>query len=167
MRRVLAALLIAFVLEHAPWRLMALYAEVLVITPRMERLSPQNDRYWDAQDLMQRLQAHGYRVTFEPDLITTQGAYGFTDPHDFSIHVDQSLSWNSRLAVLAHEAGHTLQPARRTQGQREAFAESVAMLVAHDGLLEHARYLASLKPDFLIEAVADWPAIYHAAEALQ
>lgn len=164
-RSVILLLLLLFIAEHGPWRLMALSAEVLTTPRGYVRTSNGNDQYWRALDLQGHLEAAGWRVSYDAGILD-QGLYGYTDPLDHSIHVDASLSWNARFATLAHEGAHTLQPARLTVNQREVFAESVAALVTRDGLREHARYLALLKADFVTEAIVDWQAIYRAAGIL-
>lgn len=165
LRAVVLTLLLAFIAEHAPWRLAVLYARTLVTSRGYPRTSDSQSRYWDAHTLEARLVGMGWQVTYEPDLLE-RGVYGYTNLDDRTIHIERSLSWNTRLAVLAHEGAHTLEPGRLSRAQAEVFAECVAALVARDGYAEHARYLATLKADFVTEALVDWQAIYRAAAIL-
>lgn len=168
MKRALLTLLVTFLLAHAPWRLMVLAAEVLVVSRGHIHTDPGHDQYWQARDLETRLTSLGWTVTYRRAL-TVYGteAYGVTQPSERAITIDADLSWNARLATLAHEGGHVLQPAWLDRNQGEAFAESVAALVAHDGLREHARYLASMRADFVIVVLVEWRAIYRAAYVLE
>lgn len=161
------ATLIATAVLSTPWRLAVLAAEVMLITPGNTRISDGNDKYWEALDLEAMLAERGYRVDYVDGLNKAKGIYGATSPQAKSIIIDGDLHWNARFAILAHEAGHVMQPGRLTRNQGEAFAESVAMLVAHDGYREHARYLANgLRVDAITVLLVEWRAIYHAAAAL-
>ena len=159
---VLAVALLLGILNHAPWRLMALAVETFVVDEGYVRISQADDHYWRCLDLAARLERLGWTVTYEP---LSASYFGVTDPHDHTIRINETLHWNARLATLAHEAGHVFQPARLTQNQSEMYAESVAALVAHDGLREHARYLATLKGD-LVTMIMYWPDIYNVAGML-
>lgn len=168
MKKTLLALLTLLILAHAPWRLMALVSETLVLSPTQLRFSQANDKYWDAIDLEVRLIGLGYEVGYHRGLeLQGQAAYGLTSVGAHTVSVDADLHWNARYAVLAHEAGHILEPIWCSTRQGEAFAEMVSALVSHDGLREHARYLASMKVDVLMMALTEWPAIYHAAATLE
>lgn len=163
-----ALALFVIVAMHAPWRVMVLGAEVLTMAPSRVRTDNQTDRYWDALSLESRLVALNYSVAYLRDLkIDGQEVYGYTSPNDHAIVVEAGLSWNARLAVLAHEAGHTLQPGWASTRQGEAFAETVAMLISHDGYREHARYLAQHRMDTLFMMLVEWPGMYHAASILE
>lgn len=161
MRKILLAVLLTLIVEHAPWRLMALCAEVPFLSVTEVRFSDRQDRYWDAQNLEQQLHTQGWTVHYAP---LHSDASGFTDFERRDIWIDDRLAWNARLAVLAHEAGHTQQPNWATHNQGEVFAEIVSALIAHDGLREHARYLARMRGDAYLLAVTEWRALYRAAD---
>lgn len=163
MKKGLLAFLAAFILFNAPWRLATLYVDVLLMPSGFTRISNTDSRYWEVQDLQLRLERSGWTVIYKDGLSANSGLLGMTTSDERTIYIDSSMHWDARYAVLAHEAGHTMQPFRLTSNQGEAFAESVAMLISHDGYREHARYLSALKTDFLVEAVADWRAIYRTA----
>lgn len=165
MKRLLITL-IAVLTLIAPWRLLTLGTEALVMRAGNVRTSPGTDKYWLVQDLEVRLRRFGWKVTYVKGLMDNANAFGMTIPDDRSILVDESLSWNERYSVLLHEAGHTQQPFRMTQEQAEVFAESVAALMADDGLREHARYLAGLKPNVVPTLAVLWPDVYRAAANL-
>lgn len=153
---------------HAPWRVMMLAAEVLVMAPGRVHVDQGTQHYWDALSLESKLETLNYGVSYAHGLeVDGQEAYGVTDMEAHTITIDAELSWNARLAVLAHEGGHTLQPGWVTSRQAEAFAETVAMLVSHDGYREHARYLAHMRMDALFMMVVEWPAMMHAAAVLE
>lgn len=165
MKKLVAILLLAFVLEHAPFRLAALVIETCYMPPSLVRMSHETDRYWDTLNLQLTLERMGWNVTYESNLMDG-AAYGVTFFEPRAIQIETKLMWNDRLAVLAHEGGHTLQPRRLTSEQGEVFAEAVAALVAHDGLREHARYLAQHRAS-LLTAVVYWQEIYRAADMLR
>lgn len=166
--RVQQVLLLALVLIQAPWRVMTLATEVLLMSPGHIRSDIGTNRYWDALSLEAKLDSLNYVVLYTPDLhLEEQKAFGVTDPTAHTIQVEASLQWNARLAVLAHEAGHTMQPGWVTGHQAEAFAETVAMLISHDGYREHARYLTSHKMEALFMMAVEWPAMYNAAAVLE
>jgi hypothetical protein len=160
------AFVVLWMVAILPWKLIALVPEVLWMSPGNEHYTDRVDKYWDALSLEAKLVGMGWSVEYRPRLIDA-GAYGMTSLEQHRIIVDDSLDWNARFAVLSHEAGHTLQPTWVTQQQGEAWAESVAMLIAHDGLREHARYLSHVKVDFLMMVLTEWPSIYDAAAVLQ
>lgn len=162
---VLLAVLATLVVEHAPWRLMALLAEVPFVDKTAVRLPDQNTRYWDVQDLEQQLREQGWTVEYTSEL--DEGTKGETDSRARSIRLSDKLPWDARLAVLAHEAGHTQQPVWATHNQSEAYAELAAALIAHDGLREHARYLARMRGDVFLLAVMEWRALYRTAESME
>lgn len=153
---------------HAPWRVMVLATEVLMMSPGLVRTDAGSSRYWEALSLESRLEMLNYSVTYATGLeVDGNVVYGTTDMTHHAIVIDAALSWNARLAVLAHEGGHTLQPGWVSTRQAEAFAETVAMLISHDGYREHARYLAVHKMDALFMMLVEWPAMYHAASVLE
>ncbi len=162
-----ATLLLGFCAEHAPWRLMGLVAESMVLRAGNDRVITGTNRYWDEQDLELRLNMLGWSVEYIP--LKERGFFGRTEFRGFGrkIFIDNSLSWNARYSVLAHEGAHGLQPLRMTEQQSEAFAEDVSALVCHDGFREHARYLASMRQDALLTALVYWREMYHAASVLQ
>lgn len=61
------------------------------------------------------------------------------------IALDPTLSPNAALQVLAHEAGHMLQPEGLNKAEAEVFADAVAYLVTGDSLHVYGRYLAGSK----------------------
>lgn len=166
--RTLLAVLSVVILLHAPWRLAALVCEAEVMHPGRVRMEQGNDGYWHAIELETRLIGVGFSVAYVKGLsYAGQEVYGLTEIAQHKISVDADLSWDARYAVLAHEGGHVLQPIWLDGREPEAFAEMVAMLVAHDGIREHARYLAGLKSEVLVVALSEWQAIYHAAAVLE
>ena len=145
---------------------MALFAETLFVSQGYTRTSASNDGYWRALDLQARIEFYlGYTVQYAPGL-DASGIYGQTDTHHRAILIADSLSWNEKLAILAHEGGHALAPPNLSEGQAEVFAEAVSALVSHDGLWEHARYIARTRTDDLI-LFAEWREIYRAAAILE
>lgn len=177
MKRIALVLLLAFIVAHTPWKLMALGAEVLVMTPGPYRASTSDSDYWETLRLEARVVALGYSVGYEKSLTMLSfengvpqlvRVWGSTDKgRDHKVMLEEHMHWNARRSVLAHEAGHILQPVWVNEDMAEAFAESVGMLVAHDGLREHARYLSRDKVTFFIIALTEWRAIYHSAATLE
>jgi hypothetical protein len=163
-------LLIIFLIAalHAPWRLWALVAESFILQPGLTRTAQDDSKYWDVKALEFRLKGLGWHIEYAEALsYNGQEAYGVTIPADHKIFIESGLHWTPRYAVLMHEGGHTLQPWwLTTMAQSECFAESVAMLASHDGVREHARYLARYKLDLLLLTITEWPAIYRAAALL-
>lgn len=166
MKRLLLLLVFAFVVEHAPWRLMALCAETMAMQPSRSHITQADDQYWDALKLESQLINLGWAVSYD-DGMAAQNLYGLTVSRDHEIHIEKSLHWNQRFAILAHEGGHTLEPGYLDRAQGEVFAESVAALVAHDGLREHARYLARVKLVTVVTLLLEWQRIYRAAALLE
>ena len=167
MKRLVLALLVTLIAFHAPWRLMALGVETVLMSPAHTRTSDGDDKYWKALDLELKLISLGWEVSYQPRLsLNGQEVYGLTDPGPRIVLIDARLHWNARLAVLAHEAGHIMSPMGLTREQGEVFAESVGALVSHDGLREHARYLADVKAEVLVMAIF-WRDIYRAAAVLE
>jgi hypothetical protein len=165
---ILAYTFLVWAVVLAPWRVMTFAPEVLIMHPGHVRGDKGTNRYWEALSLEAKLETMNWSVTYASDIkVDGREAYGVTDFEKHAITIDADLSWNQRLAVLAHEAGHTMQPGWVTARQSEAFAETVAMLVSHDGYREHARYLAQHKMDTLFMLFVEWPAMYHAAAVLE
>lgn len=113
-----------------------------------------NDLYWHVHELEAALYVYtGTRVSYTlgngPD-----GAGGYTILEKRLVFVDPAYSWNARLVVLAHEAGHVLQPVHLTEPEGEVFAESVGYLVLrHFGagnVKAHGHYLAQYKSGLYI-----------------
>lgn len=168
MKKALLAFLMLGILVHAPWRLMGLIAETMVVSPGATRTSQADDQYWQALDLEARLVSLGWEVSYAPQLsYRGQQAYGLTDPNEHTVQIDETLHWNARFAVLAHEGGHIMARGYLSTVQSEAFAESVAALVSHNGLREHARYLAAFRTDAILTMLVQWRAIYRAADVLE
>jgi hypothetical protein len=90
----------------------------------------------------------GVQVIYEP--ITEDDMVGWTKigPGIRAVHVEAGIGWTGRLEVLAHEAGHRLQPPvfDAKSSESEVFAETVSFLVCrvygHDTLEKSANYLA-------------------------
>lgn len=164
----LLAAILAVCVWVAPWRLMSLGADVLVLRPGpVELRTDQDDQYWDCKRLEARLDWLHYDVTYQRDLnYMGSKVFGLTDTNAHHIYIEEDLHWNDRFAVLAHEAGHTLQPGYLDRQEGDVFAESVSYLVAGDRR-NSARWLSSAKPQFIFVALAEWRAIYHAAAVLQ
>lgn len=80
--------------------------------------------------------------------ITVRKAIMVDEQHQALIRVialDGTLSPNAKLQVLAHEAGHILQPEGLSRVEAEVFADAVAYLYTHDDGPVFARYLAGNK----------------------
>lgn len=169
MKKIVLALLLAFIIEHMPWRLLVLAVEVFVLSPAPTRISMDDSHYWDALTLEGRLIHLGWAVSYKKDLMMNgRRAYGITMPDERRIFVDADLHWTARHTVLAHEAGHTMQPNWiDSRGQAEAFAESVAYLLSHDGVREHARYLSAHRAEFLFMVLTEWPTMYRMASMFE
>lgn len=167
MKRFILALLVLFIISHAPWRLMALVVETFVVSPGLTHTSTADDKYWEVLALEGRLTDMGWPVGYEASLNANGSrAYGVTDPRTHTITLDSTLHWSDRYAVLAHEGGHVLQPGWVGRVDGEIFAESVAVLVANDKIREHARYLSAHRFEVLMFIAVEWRAIYHAAAVL-
>ena len=164
-KHAVVTLLLAGIILYAPWRLMVLTYYVFTTPAAMVESDPGHTRYWDAQNLQVRLERLGWTVEYASSL--HEGVYGGTTFHTRSIQILDSLSWNARFAVLAHEGGHTLQPGWANHGHGEAFAETVAALVTRSNYRNHARYLARVRGDYLIMIITDYPALYRAASMLE
>jgi hypothetical protein len=150
-----------------PWRLSIMAAETFLVTPGHTRLSGGVDRYFEAIDLEWKLTTLGWTVVYEPEpMLMGQPALGITYSSEHRIVVDKALSWNDRYVVLAHEAGHTLQPGWVDRNEAEVFAEGVAMLVTQTGPREHARYLAGVRGDAILMVISESAAMTHAAALL-
>ena len=163
MRKLLLGILLTIIALQAPWRLAALFVETLLVTPGWARMDSGQEQYWATRDLQVRLDARGWTVNYESNLaLDSSPAYGTTDRATRTIAIDASLSWNARRLVIAHEAGHILQPAWLNHNQAEAFAGAVAGLVSHQ-TRESARYLSKFRADSLLVMIVEWRAIYRAA----
>lgn len=175
MRKLLLVLLLAFIAEHTPWRLMALMSETFFTHPGLTRVVQANDRYWDVAVLKERIEYLGYPVTYVKELKAPVNPFeevpvlGVTRKGEgtVSIMVEANLSWNARRAVLAHEGGHIFQSELYSYEESEAFAEAVASLMLHDGLREHARYLSNKKFALFTLILLDSTRIYRAAAVLE
>jgi len=176
---IVLAILAFHVAMAFPYRLTALAVESMHMHWHETRQHATNVRYWDVLDLEARLLANGWPVEYVPGLMKNEHAYGATfhkmqmcsffgecEEQEQKIVIDAGLSWDERYSVLLHEAAHTLQPERLTENQREVWAECVAALAAHDGLREHARYLAGLKADVWPTVLAYWTDMYRVADDL-
>ena len=161
------ALLLSFIITYTPWRLVALTYYVMTTPATMVQVPSDHDRYWDAIYLAHRLEQFGWTVTYVP-VKDTHGfdAYGLTFFQNRAVVVEEALSWTARYAVLAHEGGHTMQPASLTGQQKEVFAEIVAALVTRTHLREHARYLARTRGDYLLVVITEWQRLYRVATIL-
>ncbi len=130
-----------------PFRLLALSAELPFVRPGTTRLATTDGRYWDVLALEGRLMALGYTVGYAPGLrVEGVEALGLTN-------------------TVTHEGGHVLAPAWVSTGH-ECFAEGVAMLVAHDGVRNHARYLAAIPWTCIGIYLTEFPSLYAAAAIL-
>lgn len=168
MKKLVLALLLAYIVDRTPWTLLALTAEAMVLRPNLTRVVKGNDQYWQVGQLQGRLKSLGWSVSYKPHLsYNGVEVYGLTDTDERTIIIDGDLEWNTRYAVLAHEGGHTLQPGWHNYEMEECFAEAVATLVAGGGIREHARYLAAHKASLLMLLLFDSARVYHAAAVLQ
>ena len=75
----------------------------------------------------------------------TPGVAGLASREARIIAIDPTLSPNAALQVLAHEAGHILQPDGLSKAEAEVFADAVAYLVTGDDVHVYGRYLAGSK----------------------
>jgi hypothetical protein len=174
-RKYILASILAVVLCFVPWRLGALLAETFVVHPGLTRVVQTNSRYWDVAILQERIEELGYPVkytkglTVQINMFQMMPVYGVTRKDDgkVSIEVEADLSWDARYAILAHEGGHIFQSEIYSGPEGEAFAEAVAMLVSHDGIREHARYLSNKKWALFTIVALDSARIYRAAAVLQ
>lgn len=168
MKKYAAAILVAFVLSHAPYRVMGLLVTTLMVTPSHIHLPQGNAAYWKVQSLEARMQALGWTVVYQTNPhMGFAGAYGLTVGQSHIIWIDPHLSWDGRYNVLAHEAGHVMAPGWVNPDQNEIFAEVVAALVVRDSWWTHARYLSRYnRGEFLLMAVLNWPSMYRAAAVL-
>lgn len=164
-KQFLLAVLILFVVEHGPWRLLANTPNVLMGRPSQARVPSGTNDYWKAIELEGRLNELGWTVLYSS--IVDQGVYGLTIPKQHVIYIEQSLSWDARYNVLTHEGAHTQQPAWLSDSQAEMFAESVALLMATDNPSNHTRYLARFKLDYVMMVLIEWQDIYRAAAQLE
>lgn len=164
MAKKLALAFILLALPHMPIRLATLAAEVSVMNPGRARMSSGDARYWDALALEARLEALGWSVEYGD---AGDSLLGVTYPHRHHIVVDERLHWDARFAVLAHEAGHTMEPAWLDHDQGEVFAECVAALLDGYHLREHARWLAGQKAEVVTLILLEWPSMYHAAAVME
>lgn len=73
------------------------------------------------------------------------GIAGYTIREQRVISLDPTLSPNAQFQVLAHEAGHVLQPAGLSTPEAEVFADAVAYLVSGDETKTFSRYLSGSK----------------------
>jgi len=175
MRKYVLAGILAVVLSFVPWRLYALLGETFFVHPGLTRTVETNQRYWDAAILQERIEELGYPVkytkglTVQVNMFQMMPVYGVTRKDDgkVSIGVEAGLSWDARYAILAHEGGHIFQSEMYSGSEGEAFAEAVAMLVSHDGIREHARYLSNKKLALFTVIALDSARIYRAAAVLQ
>lgn len=167
-KKLALALLLAYIVEHTPWRLLALLGETLVVKPGRTQVVKGTARYWDVLALEMRLAAMGWTISYDRHLHGGR-AYGLTDNEAHTIQIDADLEWDARYSILAHEGGHALQSAWEWVNEEdgEAFAESVAYLVAQNGVREHARYLSTHKLALLSTIVFKADRVYRAAALLQ
>lgn len=174
MRKYVVVALLACVWNLTPWRLLALLSETFVVHPGLTRVVQTNERYWDTMSLQERINELGYSVKYTKGLVIQTGMfevtpiYGLTKKGEGSIaiEIEAGLSWDARYAILAHEGGHIFQSEMYSQAEGEAFAEAVAMLISHDGVREHARYLANRKLALFTLIALDSARIYRAAAVL-
>ena len=162
-----AGILLVVLWSVVPFRLLTLAGETFMVRPGAPHFTYADTGYWPAINLETRLVGMGWTVEYAPHPnVMGIDVYGFTDPDKHHIVVDSTLHWSARAAVLAHEAGHTVEPAWVTRTEGDCFAESVATLVAHDGFRDHARFMAGSRWTCLGVILAESPAIYHAAALL-
>ena len=70
---------------------------------------------------------------------------GYTSRQERVIVLDSSLSADAKLEVLAHEAGHLLQPPGLVGDEGQVFADAVSYLVTRGNRRTYARYLSGHK----------------------
>lgn len=169
MKKTLLFILLSFITLTFPYRVVALTAAMLTVNAGATRVDEGNDQFWRAIDLELALNDLGADVMYQKDLnFMGRAAYGLTNKGTREIYIEEKLSWNGRLAVLAHEAGHLLQPRWLNEQQAECFAEGVATVFVRDNIREHARHLAMYsKGDCLLVFIAEWHSIYQTASMLE
>ena len=159
--------LLAVLMAVIPFRLIVLAGETFWVKPGAPHFSADDSRFWQAMDLEARLEGMGWHVVYPPAVqFMGQAAYGVTNPDAHIIAIEGPLHWSARAAVLAHEAGHTVQPIWVSRTEGDCFAEAVATLVMHDGYRDHARFMANARWTCLGLMLAEFPAMYHAAALL-
>lgn len=116
-------------------------------------IPPQGDGYMAEAILLRRVVENVMNVGVRYEAFTDEqaGEAGYTnlDPQAPPVvHIDRDLGWTARLEVLAHEAGHRLQPPTLSgpSSESEVFAQAVSYLVClefnRDTLEVSASYLA-------------------------
>lgn len=166
-KRILLALALVIAIS-APWRLIGLGAEIFMVRPNAAYFTQDDSSYWQALELETRLHGLGWDVGYRPNIsMGGQPVYGLTNTREHAILVDADLHWTARYRVLAHEAGHTLQPIWVDNVQADCFAEAVAAVVVRQGLREHARFMAGARWTCVGLMLAESSAIYHAAALLE
>jgi len=106
-----------------------------------------DSRTAELEDLKQRLFSWGVKIEF----IDSTQLMGQTIRAEKLIYLSSTLDVNAQLEVLAHEAGHLLQPISLTPDKagEEVWAEMVSVGVlkfyGHDGRQTSANYLAAYK----------------------
>lgn len=158
--------LLTFLWVVTPFRLLALSTTMFFVHPSPPHFSADDNGYWQALELERRLMGMGWQVQY-PAQVMGGMAYGATDPDRHLVLVEESLHWSARAAVLAHEAGHTVEPTWVGRVEGDCFAESVATLITDAGYWDHARFMASARWTCLGVILTEFPAIYHAAALLQ
>jgi hypothetical protein len=145
---------------------MRLTADVLAVQAGPLQLKTDDDQYWKVVRLEAKMRWLGYETSYEPDLnYMGSKVYGLTNTNDHHIYVEGNLHWNDRYAVLAHEAGHVLQPGYLDRSEADIFAETVSVLVAGN-YRESARWLATSRGTYLFTTLGEWRLEYAAAEFL-
>lgn len=110
---------------------------------------PGVDQYWNAKKVEHQLKAlMGFVVEYGN---SGQGAAGWTNTTTRRIVIGEDLSWNTRLIVISHEAGHVIAEdmGLLMQTDHEAFADATAYLVCrrfgYNPLTILAKHLAMYK----------------------
>lgn len=130
-----------------PLRLLERETRAVTVHGDGYRFERANDQFWNAIQVGSIInQDLGGRIAFQ---WLGPGMAGDTDPITRKVRINSALSWNERLATLAHEGAHLLEPNNLDHADSEVFAEAVAYLVCRsfglDRVEDHARYLAGHK----------------------
>lgn len=129
------------------------YAREIRATPWIEQTAvvPEgDDAKLAAERLTVRIREQLVAIVVYSGMEDYGGVLGLTLRNERHILVHKDLGWNARLVVLAHEAGHLLQPRMLTDAESEVFVEGVSWLVGrrlHGDFADeaHRRYLAQYK----------------------
>ena len=129
------------------------------------RIADGVDRYHEAKNVERVIiGVLGYRMEYWPQVHLDGDAMGETWLDQRLIVVREDLSWNRRLAVLAHEGGHALEPWSLRGADAEVFADAVAYVVTQGPRSAYAAHIAMYKGS--IHIIVDFDAEIRWAAAI-